>query len=737
MMSTFKSPPLSFAAMNAVVGCWTFMFVILLMCDAAFAWHDKGVRSLAIDPAAPDTMYAATSAGSADTLFQSGNGAASWSATSLIKPHLVVVAIDPLAPTTLYAATDAGVFKTTDGGVSWSSTGLSQSISVLAVDPRVPTTIYAARGWDASGAGWDGVFKSTDGGATWSAVGPPLSWASSLAVDATATATLYAGSAYGVLRSTDGGMTWAGAASSWPSGAIMALAIDPATPTTVYAGANSIYCEGCGEDGWATITPGGVFKSLDGGVTWNAIGLSDIHTFWALAINPLNTTTIYAGTDLGLFKSTDGGATWLPTALTSSNVRAVAIDPLSPNTVYAGTESGVFKSTDDGGTWRDTGLIFIEQPPIISLSLDPWHVIGGTPSTGTVTLGRAAPAGGTTVTLSSDTPAVATVPATVTVPAGATTANFTISTNPINWAVRISGTVDGVTASANLMVYKNTLSSFSLSPTSVRGGTSSIGTVGLSAAAPAGGVTIMLSTDNPAVTTVPASVTVPAGATWANFTVSTSSVPAVTTVTISADNYWAALTVLPGPKVSSVTLTPMRLTGGAAASGTVTLTGSAPAGGVVVTVSSSNPAAAAVPASVIVPAGASSANFTVSTSPVSVATAVTISATGGGATASAELTVTPATISSVTLNPASVRGGKESTGTVALNGPAPAGGVIVTLSSSDAIVASVPGSVSIPAGATTARFTVSTQRVGSSTTVTISASLDGVIKSAVLIVTRR
>src|SRR5439155_816686 len=153
--------------------------------------------------------------------------------------------------------------------------------------------------------------------------------------------------------------------------------------------------------------------------------------------------------------------------------------------------------------------------------------------------------------------------------------------------------------------------------------------------------------------------------------------------------------------LSSLTLNPSSVTGGNSSTGTVTLSGAAPAGGATVTLSSSNTAAAAVPSSVAVPAGATSATFPVNTSAVAASTTVTISASYGGVSKSATLTVTPPplpTVSSLTLNPTSVIGGLQtSTGTVTLGAPAPAGGAQVMLSSSNG-AASVPSSVTVPAG---------------------------------------
>jgi photosystem II stability/assembly factor-like uncharacterized protein len=89
-----------------------------------------------------------------------------------------------------------------------------------------------------------------------------------------------------------------------------------------------------------------VFKSTDGGENWKAVnnGLTNIDVR-ALAIDPLTPTTLYAGTwGGGVFKSTDGGENWgaVNMGLVNLYVFALAIDPVTPTTIYAGTDSGVF-----------------------------------------------------------------------------------------------------------------------------------------------------------------------------------------------------------------------------------------------------------------------------------------------------------------------------------------------------------------------------------------------------------
>jgi hypothetical protein len=198
----------------------------------------------------------------------------------------------------------------------------------------------------------------------------------------------------------------------------------------------------------------------------------------------------------------------------------------------------------------------------------------------------------------------------------------------------------------------STLSSITLNPTSVNGGTSSTGEVTLSGPAPSGGTVVSLSSSNTAVATVPASVTLAAGNSVAAFQVTTVSVASTTTVNISASQagasqqQTASLTVTPspapGPTLTSLILNPSSVTGGSPSAGSVMLSAPAPQGGAVVSLASSNTAVATVPASVTIPVGATSAAFAVSTSTPTTSTAIDISATYSGVTRMSTLTVTPA-----------------------------------------------------------------------------------------------
>ena len=286
------------------------------------------------------------------------------------------------------------------------------------------------------------------------------------------------------------------------------------------------------------------------------------------------------------------------------------------------------------------------------------------------------------------------------------------------------------------------LTTLSLSPTSVTGGATSTGTVTLSDNAPAAGVTITLSSSSTSAATVPASVTVTSGHSTATFTVTSKPVSSNKTVMITASGAGATKTAtltVNAPKLSSLSLSSAVAAGGTNVTATATLTGKAPSGGTVVTPSSSG-SAATVPSSVTVAAGSNTATFTVATHSVSSNTNVTIGAVAGGVTKTQTLTITagsgPVTIQSLSLSPTSVKGGAAtSTGMVTLTGPAPAGGLSVTQTSSNTAAATLSGTLNIPAGASSAKFKITTYAVSSTKSVTIMSSAAGTSKSQTLTVT--
>ena len=196
---------------------------------------------------------------------------------------------------------------------------------------------------------------------------------------------------------------------------------------------------------------------------------------------------------------------------------------------------------------------------------------------------------------------------------------------------------------------------------------------------------------------------------------------------------------LPLGSLSTVSVNPVSVNGGTAATGTVTLGSQAPAGGVVVTLTSSS-AAAVVPASVTVAAGATTATFPISTTSVVASTPAVITASSLGVSKTTTLTVNPAvaavTFNTLSLSPTSVRGGRaNSTATITLSAVTPTA-LVVNLASSNTAAARVPLTATVPAGARTVTFTVTSVTGTTNRTTVISGTALGVTRSATLTVQR-
>jgi len=194
-----------------------------------------------------------------------------------------------------------------------------------------------------------------------------------------------------------------------------------------------------------------------------------------------------------------------------------------------------------------------------------------------------------------------------------------------------------------------------------------------------------------------------------------------------------------GVAVAAVSASPSSVVGGGGATGTVSLSASAPAGGASVLLSSAS-SAVTVPAAVTVAQGMTSATFGIATSAVTMPTSTTISASYGGVTKATTFTVTPASapaLASVALTSTSIVGGTSTTGRATLTAPAGSGGAVVTLRSSNPTLVGVPASVVVPAGATSATFTVTTTVTKRNATAAVYATYASVTKTASLTVKRK
>ena len=378
---------------------------------------------------------------------------------------------------------------------------------------------------------------------------------------------------------------------------------------------------------------------------------------------------------------------------------------------------------------------------LAGLTLSTNETTGGNSVTGTVSLNGVARANGFLVSLRSSDLTLP-VPLTVTIAQGQVSATFTIST-PTTGTVQnatISAEASTGTLTASLQIDPSNLPQldvFTVTPATVQGGKSLSGTVELSAAAPLGGVNVQLASRD-AVAQPPASVKVQVNSSTANFTIPTSAVTTVQSVTLTATLGNTSLTqaVTVAPPVQ-LTLSPSSVTGGTSVTATVTLGSAAPTGGVNLAVTSSGTGIASTPGTVNIPAGQVTATFAIATYTVTAARTVTITVTDGlVGSATATLTVSPQTagqLQSVTVSPAKVTGGGTATGTVTLSGPA-LSSQTVALKTSNILVASVPFTVTVPQGSTTATFTITTFAVAATKTVTITAAAGSLTATATLTV---
>jgi hypothetical protein len=444
----------------------------------------------------------------------------------------------------------------------------------------------------------------------------------------------------------------------------------------------------------------------------------------------------------------------VPAGRTDATISNIATGPVPNNGGGSvGIIGDLFAGFANGSGQNSFGIL----PILYGMSLSNESVVGGTSVNATVTLLSAAPAGGTTVRLVSSDPNIVRPPATVFIPAGATDVDFTIPTSAVSVATRVileTGTdVDGYRAPQTWLTVTPpgspqpppSLSSLTLSSPTVLAGGTVTGTLRLTSPAPAGGAVVRLQGSMEGQVIVPQNVTISAGSISATFTTTPAPETPFPRWVFIQGNYGTSggsqarileIDPAPGPAtLLAIGPASQDLVGGNSGRASVALVIPAPAGGGVVSLTTDNPSVIHVPASVTIPEGNSATSFAIGTSPVTgLPTGGNVFAGAGGVTKSIFVNVSadpnaPPLLQSMAITPASVSGGTNATGTVFLSAPAPAGGISVTLATSNANVARAPGIVSVPGGQTSASFTIMTFAVGNNTSVTITAFFDTTVSA--------
>lgn len=326
----------------------------------------SGVRAL---PGSTTTLFACTPAGG---IFKTTNGGTSWSpiTDAIAVLGATDLAIDPTNTNIMYLATgdgdagdarSTGVYKSIDGGVTWAATGLtfttsqSKLLSRILIDPTSKKLIAG---------GNSGIYTSIDAGATW--VQTSTLAIRDLDFKPGTTTTIYAGG-YGAnifLRSTDAGATWQNTGTGLPTSGTQRVAVGVTSldPTYVYClianstdyGFKGLYLS---TDGGSTFT---LKSSTPNILGWNSNGGDAGGQGWydlSIAVDPANKNTIYTG-GVNCWKSTTSGATWTIAAHWSGSgapyIHADNHDLIFiGNTLFAANDGGVFCTSNGGTTWSD------------------------------------------------------------------------------------------------------------------------------------------------------------------------------------------------------------------------------------------------------------------------------------------------------------------------------------------------------------------------------------------------
>ncbi|MGB6133778.1 MAG: transcriptional regulator [Acidobacteriaceae bacterium] len=341
----------------------------------------RRTRVITMDPSDRDIVYAGTTEG----LYKTRDGGKNWTRTTGSQVIVNDVYIDPRNPQHVLLATDrSGVLASEDGGLTFqsSNTGFSQrQVAALLVDAKNPGTLYAGV---INGKTYGGVFVTTDFGRTWRQQSDGLDGRDVFMLAQGADGALLAGTSDGVFR-------WDG--SAWtPSNTVGVPGSATAPPVSStrrrdrreerrsarrtddpsLRGRVTALAVSAGT--WFAATPQGVFRSADGGQSWQGPVLGDPNAGFFSGVGDYVAITssgsaVYAARRNGIVTSVDGGVQWEPVIFPSGLTAVEAMAASPDGTLWAGGREGLFFTTDRGRTW--TKLSRLPLVAINSLAWDP------------------------------------------------------------------------------------------------------------------------------------------------------------------------------------------------------------------------------------------------------------------------------------------------------------------------------------------------------------------------------
>ena len=320
------------------------------------------MRSLSADPANPSRILLGTSAGQ---IYQSEDSGETWQrfvrigkGNDYVVDHII---LDPHQSGTIYVGAwtleheGGSVFKSTDDGHTWQPlSGMEgKSIRAMAIAPSDANTLVAGA--------LDGVYRSRNGGETWTRISPESSAEikniESIAIDPNDPETIYAGTWHLPWKTTDGGHSWHNIKNGVIDDSdVFSIIIDPKQPQVVYASACS-----------------GIYKSENAGELFHKIqGIPfSARRTRVLKQDPENRDVVYAGTTEGLFKTSDAGKSWRRITSADVIVNDVLIDVRNPNHVMLATDrSGVLASNNAGASFESSNRGFAHRQ-VAALAVDP------------------------------------------------------------------------------------------------------------------------------------------------------------------------------------------------------------------------------------------------------------------------------------------------------------------------------------------------------------------------------